>query len=328
VIIIALILFALVASLLIAFAVRREWLALVGALLVATLIAIFSGQRAGQAISGVLGGNGLHGRPTDGHRAQLGLAPHLQRRVVPAPPLSHATRPVGTPRFLHPAKPGVRRFGVLPPAVVRDEESTVQVRAPACTSIIFGSGFVIGRGLVVTNAHVIAGSRTPVVKIGGSEYPALPVLFDPEHDIAILRVSTLKSPGLELLPNKVKPRTAATLLGYPYGGPLTATVATVVSHDRASTPDIYGTPGSIRDIYEVDGLVRPGNSGGPLVGDDGSVLGVVFAASVGGHTVGFVLTSREVSHSASLVANTGRPVDVGPCIRDNPFNIELSQSSA
>ena len=146
----------------------------------------------------------------------------------------------------------------------------------------------MGRGLVVTNAHVVAGVSKPFVTDPAGRLAADAVLFDPKLDIAVLRVPGLNDAPLSLLPGSspVRAGSTAAVLGYPEGGPFTYVPAGVAAAFPATGLDIYGTATAQREIYEIDAQVLPGNSGGPLVasGDqahgipDGTVIGVVLHA--------------------------------------------------
>jgi S1-C subfamily serine protease len=173
--------------------------------------------------------------------------------------------------------------------------STVRIEGHACDVIEEGSGFVVAAGYVVTNAHVVAGVHSPVVQSAGREdLAATPVLFDPRLDIAVLRVNGPLGPALSLSPDALNRGVRGAVLGYPGGGPLTAGGAAVRREISALGRDIYGRSTVQRDVYELQAVVRPGNSGGPFVLPSGQVAGVVFAASTTDADVGYALTSREV----------------------------------
>jgi S1-C subfamily serine protease len=206
-----------------------------------------------------------------------------------------------------------------------DTGSIVQVMAVACGMVTSGSGFFVGPNLVITNAHVVAGDPAPTVTVGTSTVGTEPVLFDPNLDIAVLHVATTSRPALTLVAGTAAPSTTAMVLGYPYGGPIRADMGTVISHDSARTSDIYGSGTTSRDIYEVRGLVRPGDSGSPVLGEDGRVLGVIFAAAPDDPTLAYAITSNAILQRMQLVATAGRPVDDGHCVRtDTPFVMEIS----
>ena len=107
-------------------------------------------------------------------------------------------------------------------AVRRAQASVVRVQgvAPSCARTITGSGFVFAPGVVVTNAHVVAGVEEPrVLAQDGTELAAQVMSFDPEADIAVLRVPGLAAPPLPF-GGDVDPGDPVATLGYPGGGSL------------------------------------------------------------------------------------------------------------
>jgi S1-C subfamily serine protease len=204
-------------------------------------------------------------------------------------------------------------------AVAAAAPSTVQVEGGACGAIQEGSGFVAGPGLVVTNAHVVAGVAKPFVTDSAGRHSAGTILFDPKLDIAVLRVPGLGDKALSLVAGSspVRAGSTAAVLGYPEGGPFTYVPAGVAAAFTATGLDIYGTATTQREVYEIDAQVLPGNSGGPLVasGDaaqgipDGTVIGVVFARSTTNSGVGYALAmpavEKDVSDAKSLTAHVG-----------------------
>ncbi len=155
--------------------------------------------------------------------------------------------------------------------------SVVRVLGTACNLGIEGSGWVAAPGVVVTNAHVVAGERYTTVQDGGAG-PALPatvVLFDPHNDIAVLRVAGLSAPVLRLASGPAVGESGA-ILGFPLDGPFDVQPARLGQTQTTNTTNAYGNP-TVRLISSVRGLVRPGNSGGPLVDGAGRVIGTIFA---------------------------------------------------
>jgi S1-C subfamily serine protease len=193
--------------------------------------------------------------------------------------------------------------------------SVVRVFGTACGLGVEGSGWVIAPGLIVTNAHVVAGQTDTEVQIGGtgSALPAAPAVFDPRNDIAVLRVI-----GLNLRPLPIAPRapsgTAAAILGYPLNGPFDVQPARVGQTEVFDTQNAYGVGHVRRAITALRGLVRPGNSGGPLIDSRGEVLATVFAALTGtprpgGFAVPDTIVRRELARAQ---AHPGT-VSSGPC---------------
>ncbi|MEO8291537.1 MAG: MarP family serine protease [Actinomycetota bacterium] len=193
--------------------------------------------------------------------------------------------------------------------------STVQIVEAACDELLEGSGFVAGPGLVVTNAHVVAGGDSPQVRLDGASFGATTVLFAPALDIAILRVPDLHAPPLALSSSEWGRGAAGSVLGYPEAGPLTGRRAAIRAVFDATGRDIYGEDRVIRRIYELQTLVRPGNSGGPFVLTNGQVAGVVFAASSMNQNTGYAITSLEVLPLVSQAGQLTTAADTGPCDR-------------
>lgn len=194
--------------------------------------------------------------------------------------------------------------------------STVKVVGRACDHIQEGSGFVVADGYVVTNAHVVAGIRAPEVSnsdgLGGH---ATTIFFDPELDLAVLLVDARLGPVLPLVTGDVERGAVGAVLGYPGGGPLAWSGAAVREPIPALGHDIYGSTDVERDVYELQARVRPGNSGGPFVLPDGTVAGVVFAASSVDPDIGYAIRTSEILDDVHVATSSTSSVDTGPCIR-------------
>jgi S1-C subfamily serine protease len=214
--------------------------------------------------------------------------------------------------------------GAVRAAVVRAERSTVQIVGAGCGVIQEGSGFVVAPGLVVTNAHVVAGVDRPVVLDGMGHHAATAVLFDPRLDLAVLRVPGLNDPALPIDTAPVGRGTSGVVLGYPEGGPFDYRPAAVAAAFQATGLDIYGKTQTLRQVYQIEAVVQPGNSGGPLIssGDasqhipDGQVIGVVFARSTINPDVGYALAMAAVKADVNRVGPSSPPVRTGACLSD------------
>lgn len=174
-----------------------------------------------------------------------------------------------------------RRAIASTPAVRRAARSVVRVIGTACGLGIEGSGWVAAPDEVLTNAHVVAGETDTRVEISGDQSAPLPVavvLFDPRHDLAILRVPGLGLPFLRLAADPAAGVPGA-ILGYPLDGPFDAEPGRIGATAPVSTVDAYGHGPLTRLLTSVRGLIRPGNSGGPVIDASGQVLTTVFAAS-------------------------------------------------
>jgi S1-C subfamily serine protease len=194
--------------------------------------------------------------------------------------------------------------------------STVKILGLACSSEQEGSGFVVGPGLVATNAHVIAGESNgnTQVWLGNSQYNATPVLFDPDFDLAVLRTDAPLGPALTISSSLVARGTQAALLGYPENRVLTIGAAGVTEEVTAIGKDIYNNGSVTRGVYALDASVLPGNSGGPLLGPGGQVIGVVFSRSTVYQDVGYALTSPGVLARVQEAQRHHSAVSTGPCI--------------
>lgn len=222
-------------------------------------------------------------------------------RVDPFPSIAGPAPPVGRPDPSVVGQPGVRSAA---PAVVR-------VLGTACGLGVSGSGWVAGRGLVVTNAHVVAGQDdTTVDSAGHPPLPAQAVAFDPRNDVAVLRVAGLNTAPLEQA--DPSPDSPAAILGYPENGPLTAKPARVGRTTVVLSVDAYGRGPVPRRITSLRGQVRPGNSGGPLLNPSGRVVATVFASRVDGGA-GYAVPPDVIDDA--LARSRQGPVSTGDCVR-------------
>src|SRR5581483_11999760 len=157
------------------------------------------------------------------------------------------------------------------------------------------SGFIYAAQHVLTNAHVVAGTSSLSVLQNGNQMPARVVVYDPERDLAVIYVPGLDGPVLSFATSRAGSGADAIVLGYPLDGPYDAQSARVRDVGLIRGPDIYNANTVTRDIYTIRGLVRSGNSGGPLINPAGKVLGVIFAAAADDPQTGFALTANEAS---------------------------------
>src|SRR3954447_18453547 len=195
------------------------------------------------------------------------------------------------------------------------DDSAVKVSgiAPSCSRQIGGSGVVYAPERVMTNAHVLAGVAHPVVHAGGDEYEATPVYVDQEVDIAVLEVPGLPEKALPFAQQPAATGADAIIMGYPGGGPFYVGAARVRDRGEISGPDFRNAQTVVRDVYALNGIVRAGNSGGPLFATDGSVLGVVFASAIDDPNTGYALTAVQVADAARAGAKATAEVGTGSC---------------
>lgn len=194
--------------------------------------------------------------------------------------------------------------------------SVVKIRgANKCGRGVEGTGFVYAPDRVMTNAHVVAGVDDPDVSIGDGTELGRVVLYDRELDIAVLAVDTGDVPVLEF-DQGTEAEDPVAIVGYPQDGPFDVQTGRVRAMQNLRSPDIYGAGTVIREVFSLRGLVRPGNSGGPIVTPQGEVAGVVFAASVTDPETGYALTAEQVQDSARAgraSATDSREADTGNC---------------
>lgn len=191
--------------------------------------------------------------------------------------------------------------------------STVKIVGVGCGGTLNGSGFVIAPGYVMTNAHVIAGIDRPMIQDRRGFHRGVPVAFDPNTDVAVLRATNLAGPPLDLHLQTAANGDLGAVLGFPGGGPLKVVPAAIINEIEALGRDIYGRRLASRRVYRIRAEVRPGNSGGPLVDGAGRVVGVIFSASAVQPDIGYALTAREVAPRLAEARRGGGEVDTGPC---------------
>jgi S1-C subfamily serine protease len=193
--------------------------------------------------------------------------------------------------------------------------SVVRVSARTCTFQSSGTGFAVGRGYVVTNAHVVAGASTIRVQSpDGRLLDATAVFDDPELDVALLWV-----PGFDARPLRfaaVDPDRGAlgATLGFPHGGGLLIEPAAVAGAYEAQGRDIYGAHRVLRRVLELRATIDQGDSGGPMILAAGNVGGVVFAEARTDENVGYALTPTSVATAIQPSLGRTAEVDTGACI--------------
>jgi S1-C subfamily serine protease len=237
---------------------------------------------------------------------------HLNDVLPPSGPLLNALNRVdprasvnGPPASVSAPNSAIARD----PDVKRAGESVVKVLGTACGLGVEGSGWIAAPGLVVTNAHVVAGeSDTTVTSPGGDRVSATPVHYEPANDLAVLGVDL----GLPVLPlaRDPAPGTNAAVLGYPENGGFAIAPARFGSTQNVISDDSYGRGPVTRQMSSLRGTIRSGNSGGPVVDGNGRVLTTVFAATTSGKPGGYGVPNDLVREA---LRNSSTTVDTGPC---------------
>lgn len=207
--------------------------------------------------------------------------------------------------------PALAKSGV----VVNSKRSVLKIlgTAPSCSRRIEGSGFVYADERVMTNAHVVAGTREIEVETSNGRLDGTVVVYDPKRDLAVIYVPGLRAPRLSFVDKPAATGQSAIVLGYPLDGPYDAQSARVSDVGNVPGPDIYEAGEVNREIYTIRALVRSGNSGGPLVSTNGRVLGVIFAAAADDRKIGFAVTAREAAGVAQTGRDRTRGVRTGDC---------------
>ena len=274
---------------------------------------LIAGALTGFAFVWVLGAVGLQ------LPGQTKLRREIQRSVV----LRKLNSIVPPRRFLHalaridplPVLTGPRLPAQPPnPHVLRAEgprraaPSVVRILGTACGLGVEGSGWVAGREVVVTAAHVVAGEKdTNVLPLSGGALRARAIAFDARNDLAVLRAPGLSERALPLA--NPSPGATVAILGYPENGPLDAVPGRIGTTATVLSEDAYGRGPILRTVTSFSGLVRHGDSGGPAVDSTGAVQATVFAARTDGRG-GFGVPSSLVRRA---IASAKGPVSTGPC---------------
>ena len=224
------------------------------------------------------------------------------------------------PRYLEPfARENIVEVAPADRRVLRDPDvrgagpSVFKIRSNnRCGSGVEGTGFLYAPGKLMTNAHVVAGVTEPTVRVGDESVDGTVVYYNPDVDVAVIDVPGLDGPTIQFdLAGREGQQGA--VLGFPEDGPFNAQPVRIRSDQRLRSPDIYGNGTVTRHVFSLRGLIRPGNSGGPVVSTEGRVLGVVFAASVSDRDTGYALTSDQVRRAAALGLNAEEKVSSGNC---------------
>lgn len=242
----------------------------------------------------------------------------LDRILPPSGPILNALARIDPLPSVHGPAPDVaapdRR--VLGSRGVRaGHASVVRVFGTACGLGVEGSGWVVAPGLVITNAHVVAGETDTQIQIGGvgPGHAAHTLVFDTHNDIAVLSVPGL---GLRPLAMAANPHSgqAAAVLGYPLDGAFDAQPGRLGQTETVETQNAYGQGHVLRTITALRGKVRPGNSGGPMVDARGQVLATVFAALTGTPSQGgFAVPNSLVRADLRRAQDQSAPASAGPC---------------
>jgi S1-C subfamily serine protease len=269
----------------------------------------------GLLVAWVLGAIALRADPDIRRDVQRSaILRQLNAILPPTGPLLNTLRALDP--FPHIDAPGAR-VPAPQAAIARDPEvaaarrSVVKVLGTACGIGVEGSGWVAADGIVVTNAHVVAGQDDTRVLVEGAEpgLAATAVSFDPRNDLALLRVDGLNAPTLDIARDP-QAGTSAAILGFPLNGPYDVRPGRLGQTRDVVTQDAYGNGPVRRRIVSLRGIVRSGNSGGPMVDGNGRVVATIFAATTSGPRGGYAVPNDLVR---AALSRAGGQVDTGPC---------------
>lgn len=245
---------------------------------------------------------------------------HVMNRTLPPPPafLAGVEKDLADVPFPNPFLPGTEpnEAPLAPPTSINTAgvraamEQIYRVEGRGCGGIVTGSAYPIGQHYLITDAHVVSGTSHTTVsqgQLGAQTLPATVVLFDPERDVAVLYVRD--GQVAPLVEGTAARGTQGAVIGYPGGGNETEEPAVVNEQIRARGYDIYNQQQVDRDILILQSLVRPGNSGGPLVDLNGHVIGMVFAASSTNPNQAYALTNGELQGDIDQGLNSTAGID-------------------
>ena len=206
----------------------------------------------------------------------------------------------------------------IPEIVTKSVASTVRIDgiAESCSAAMVGTGFIVSPERVITNAHVVAGVIDPVVTVSNSktQLSGKVIAIDRKKDIAIIYVPGLIGEKLTFI-GPATPNEIGFVVGYPNGGNLRTSAVSVSSEFESIGTDIDGNGETKRDVIVFGGDVRPGNSGGPLLNEQGQVLGVVFAADAENKNTGYALAPSEVAKLVSETSSVMEAIETGNCAK-------------
>jgi S1-C subfamily serine protease len=206
----------------------------------------------------------------------------------------------------------------IPEIVTKSVASTVRIDgiAESCSAAMVGTGFIVSNERVITNAHVVAGVKEPVITLSNTQTQlgGRVIAIDREKDIAIIYVPGLNGEKLTFI-GPVTPNEVGFVVGYPNGGNLRTSAVSVSSEFESLGTDIDGNSEARRAVIVFGGDVKPGNSGGPLLNDQGQVLGVVFAADAENKNTGYALAPSEVAKFISETTSKTESISTGSCAK-------------
>ena len=194
-------------------------------------------------------------------------------------------------------------------------DSTAKIIAYGCGGgAEAGSSWPAAPNYLVTNAHVVAGSNSVEVDTpSGAVDHGTVVAFNPDVDVAVVYVPNLGLQPLQRAASDPQRGQTGAVIGYPGGGSEQVVAAGVSGTETVTGYNIYGDTQVQRDIAVLSATIIPGNSGGPLVDSNGTVFGLVFAASTTNQNEGYALTMGAIKSYVDGGIGQTQPVSTQAC---------------
>lgn len=236
--------------------------------------------------------------------------------------IAHIVEPFAAPQAFAGAEPlfslsgnsFTQQYTALDTATNQAKASVVKVSSWGCGTTAIGSGFLVSKSTIVTNAHVVAGATRIIIQDQVGSYSVQPIWFDPKLDVAILKTNgDLTESPLQVYNGAAKAGTIASIIGYPGGGNIKTSDAVVLQTLSATGYDIYGQTKATRDIYALRGSVVPGNSGGPLLDSSGTVIGIIFGNATSQNETGYALSTSQIAPIITEAQKQNKVVTNGTC---------------
>lgn len=200
-------------------------------------------------------------------------------------------------------------------ASAKASDSVVRITSFGCGGVVSGSGFYVGHNLVMTNAHVIAGVRRPIVKTGDDSIGGVPVIFNPGLDFAVLKLRDIGLPALQFVSTPPATDTTVAVLGYP-GGNFKASPGILRDNLSVSGSNIYQTGTFKRQAYGIQAQTDKGDSGGPVTLKDGTVAGMVFSKAADTPDYAYALPASYLKNALDKAGASNQRVSTGACVKN------------
>lgn len=201
----------------------------------------------------------------------------------------------------------------------------VRMEVDTCGGTDIGTGFLVGNRLVATVEHVVAGAQTITLKQNGKVVAHGTVIgSDTARDLALVRTDR-PLPGHHFVLAVRTPQLGddVAAIGFPLALPLTVTRGSVSGTDR--TIPIDGV--KRRSLIQTDAAVNPGNSGGPLITDIGTVVGLVDLGTNQANGLAFAVSSAVASPLIRAWAIAPQPTTASACPSPAPTQTQAAPPS-